>query len=203
MSTNTPILQDAVLIEFLLKDATSSVGDGVAHIAAELGMPADSKQSVQALEEPRVTIYLRGLKLNANLAAVGFVVRKNLDALAAGDIEISRLAAIKVLPGASAGEAAGYHYVVRTDVTPGCEEDLEHWYDQEHLAGLASVPGVVLAQRLVSLDAAPRYYACYDLTAPNILQTPQWLAVRETPWSGRVRPTFRNTRRITSRLLPI
>lgn len=68
-------------------------------------------------------------------------------------------------------------------------------------SGLAAVPGVVLAQRLVSLDAGPRYYACYDVITPDVLQSREWLAVRDTDWSGRVRPTFRNTRRIVSRRL--
>ncbi len=206
MSTETtkPALQDAVLIEFILKDqnAPSLIGD-LGRLAPELSIPAADIQAVQALEEPRVTVYLRGLKLNANLAAIGFSAHKNLASLAVGDIEISRLAAVKVLAGASANKAADFHYVVRTDVLSGGEDDLEQWYDQEHLAGLASVPGVVLAQRLVSLDAAPRYYACYDLTAPQILKTPEWLAVRDTAWSSRVRPTFCNTRRIPSRLLRI
>lgn len=66
---------------------------------------------------------------------------------------------------------------------------------------LAAVPGVAMAQRLVSLDAGPKYYACYDLVSPDTLKSAPWLAARGTDWSERVRPTFRHTRRIVSRRL--
>ena len=114
-------------------------------------------------------------------------------------MEVSRLKAVRVFQGASARATATHHYIVRTDVASGGAEDLEHWYDDEHMPGLAAVPGVVLAQRLVSLDAGPYYYACYDLVSPDVLHSKEWLAVRETDWSSRVRPTFRNPRRIMCR----
>ncbi len=109
--------------------------------------------------------------------------------------EVLRLAAMTRVAGASAGEAAPWHYVVETDVQPGCEEDFNAWYEQEHLPGLASVPGTVRAMRYRNVDGHPRYRACYDLVRAEILGSPPWLAVRATPWSGRVRPTFVNTRR--------
>lgn len=49
--------------------------------------------------------------------------------------------------------------------------------------------------RYRDVDGHPRYLACYDLVRPEILGSPPWLAVRATPWSDRVRPTFVNTRR--------
>lgn len=108
-----------------------------------------------------------------------------------------RLVRTLALPAASAGQTASYHYVVETDVAPGREDDFNAWYDQEHLPGLAAVPGTVRAARYVDADATalPRYYACYDLLSPATLESTPWLAVRATPWSARVRPTFRNTRR--------
>ena len=99
------------------------------------------------------------------------------------------------LDGASAGQRAPYHYVVETDVMPEHEADFNAWYDQEHLPGLAAVPGTIKAARYVNLGATPRYYACYDLESLQTLGSPPWLAVRETAWSARVRPTFRNTKR--------
>ena len=81
------------------------------------------------------------------------------------------------------------------------EEDFNAWYDREHLAGLAAVPGTVRARRFRSFHGHPRYRACYDLTHPETLCSPPWLAVRGTPWSDRVRPSFFNTRRIMYRSL--
>ncbi|MGE8612523.1 MAG: hypothetical protein ACN6PF_09480 [Achromobacter veterisilvae] len=99
------------------------------------------------------------------------------------------------LPGASAGQDAPWHYIVETDVLPEAEADLNAWYDQEHLPGLASVPGTVRALRYECRDEAPRYLACYDLHTRETFGSPAWLAVRATDWSSRVRPSFRNTRR--------
>ena len=81
---------------------------------------------------------------------------------------------------ASAGQAPPYHYVVETDVLPEYEDDLNAWYAQEHLPGLACVPGTMRAARYVDTAGSPRYYACYDLASPDILGCPAWLAVRET-----------------------
>lgn len=99
------------------------------------------------------------------------------------------------LAGASAGEDAPWHYIVETDVLPEADADLNAWYDQEHLPGLASVPGTVRAQRYECRDESPRYLACYDLHTQETFGSPPWLAVRASDWSSRVRPSFRNTRR--------
>lgn len=100
------------------------------------------------------------------------------------------------VPGASAGQAAPWHYVVETDVLPDAAEDFNRWYDTEHLPGLAAVPGTVRARRYVAADASPRYHAAYDLASRETFGSEPWLAVRATEWSSRVRPNFTNTRRI-------
>ena len=106
-----------------------------------------------------------------------------------------RLSPLISLPGASAAAVPGCHYVVETDVEPGHEADFDAWYTQEHLPGLAAVPGTVHAARYVR-QGSPRFLALYLLTDPQVLGSPPWLAVRGTPWSDRVRPRFRNTRRL-------
>lgn len=114
---------------------------------------------------------------------------------------VSRLKLLSSQAGASAGQAGAYHYVVATDVEPGWDPDFNDWYDKEHLPGLAAVPGNVRASRLRNLDAGLRYHACYDLLAPQVLESPAWLAVRHTAWSDRVRPHFVNTQRAMFRVL--
>jgi hypothetical protein len=112
-----------------------------------------------------------------------------------GAIEAARLAPLQEVAGASAGREAPIHYAVETDVTPEWEKELASWYRDEHLPGLAAVPGCTGAWRLENLDGGPRSFACYDLLAADVLETQAWLAVRGTPWSDRVRPQFRNMRR--------
>ncbi|OVZ55561.1 hypothetical protein CDO44_25565 [Pigmentiphaga sp. NML080357] len=106
------------------------------------------------------------------------------------------------LPGQAAGMPAPWLYMVETDVTPQAEEDFDRWYDQEHLPGLAAVPGTVRARRYVAADASPRYIACYDLASRETFGSPAWLAVRATAWSDRVRPHFINTKRTMFRAVP-
>jgi hypothetical protein len=195
--------QNALLVEFVPRNGgVHPLAEGLERLAAELGVSSAHLRAYQALEAPRIIAYLRGAPLEARIHSVRALARERLGRLAEGEIEVSRLEGLRAIAGASAAAAADYHYVVRTDVEPGGELELERWYDQEHMPSLAAVPGAVLAQRLLSLDGGPRYYACYDLTSPEVLKSPPWLAVRGTDWSSRVRPTFRDTRRTMTRRLP-
>lgn len=113
----------------------------------------------------------------------------------AATVEALRFAGLQDVRGAAHGAPAVFHYVVETDVAPQAEGDLNDWYNVEHLPGLAAVPGTVRARRLLNLDGAPRYHSCYELVSAETLESAPWLAVRHTPWSDRVRPNFRNTKR--------
>ena len=109
--------------------------------------------------------------------------------------EWTRLECVQHMPGASPSDPPLFHYVVETDVLPEAEQDFNAWYGQEHLPGLAAVPGVVRAARYVDSKGSPRYYACYDLARLEAVGSVPWLAVGATPWSWKVRPSFRNTGR--------
>lgn len=114
-----------------------------------------------------------------------------------------RLQPLLAVPGAAAGTSAPWHYIVATDVLPEHEADFNAWYEQEHLPGLAAVPGTVQAARYrVCEGEGPRYHACYDLADRAAFNSVPWLAVRGTPWSSRVRPSFRNTLRMMYRRVP-
>ena len=111
------------------------------------------------------------------------------------DARASRLARQLEIVGASPGLKPVAHYIVEMDPEAGWEQELFAWYDQEHMPGLASVPGCIHAVRLLNLDHGPLNFACYDLTAKEIMGCPPWLAVRHSKWSDRVRPHFTNARR--------
>ena len=97
------------------------------------------------------------------------------------------------LKGASYQTSGQFHYVVETDVKPEQEEEMNAWYNTEHLVGLSQVAGVISARRYLRLSGGPRFIACYELESPHILESKEWLAVRHTAWSSRVRPMFFNT----------
>jgi hypothetical protein len=125
---------------------------------------------------------------------------RGLRAYAASELapskEWQRLECIQSLVGASAGEPVSFHYVVEADVLPENDAQLNAWYQDEHLPGLASVPGTIRAARYRRTHTAtglPQYYACYDLVSLDVTKTAPWLAVRHTAWSDVVRPMFLNT----------
>jgi hypothetical protein len=154
--------------------------------------PGCTVQGYAAVDAQETYVYCRLPSAGADSAAA--TIRASALALCptAG---VQRLRRLSDLPGASSGRAAPWHYIVETDVVAAAEQDLNDWYDQEHLAGLAGVPGTVRAQRFICIDGGPRYHACYDLESVETFGSPPWLAVRATAWSDRVRPSFRNTKR--------
>lgn len=111
------------------------------------------------------------------------------------DANVSRLQRAMQRQGFSHDQPATVHYVVETDPESGWQDEIFRWYDQEHMPGLASVPGTVKAQRFLNLDHSPYSFACYDLTAAQVLNSEEWLAVRSTAWSDVCRPHFTNTLR--------
>lgn len=107
--------------------------------------------------------------------------------------QVARLTLMHAIAGHSRGEAAPFHYVVEMTPEAGFGVELQHWYDAEHLPGLAGVPGCVSAQRYWNHDTGPQSLACYDLVAQDTFGSQAWLAVRNTPWSDRMRPRFTQT----------
>src|SRR5439155_96250 len=81
---------------------------------------------------------------------------------------IDRLQGVFDVPGASASAIAAFHYVVETDAADGWQSEMFHWYDTEHMPGLAAVPGCVRARRFLNLGRGPYSLACYDLVAPAV-----------------------------------
>ena len=146
----------------------------------------------RAADAPKVWRSVEGDVAYAYFAAD--TPREAFDRVPAGS-GLTRLVCTVELPGASHRADAPFHYVVETDVVPEQEADFNAWYDEEHLPGLAAVPGTVRAARYVCRDSSPRHHACYDFAWQEAFGSPAWLAVRATDWSSRVRPSFRNTAR--------
>ena len=77
-----------------------------------------------------------------------------------------------------------------TEPPVGMEEELNAWYDTEHMSERLSIPGFISARRW-ERDCKPgegRYLATYELTSPGVLESPDYLAHvgdNQTPWSKR------------------
>ena len=107
--------------------------------------------------------------------------------------DVSEIHLLTALPGLNHGDVGNYHYIVETDIATESEDEFNAWYDTEHLPGLALVPGTISANRFLRVSGSPRYIACYELLSPSVMESKEWLAIRNTAWSSRVRPMFMNT----------
>ncbi|PCJ87515.1 MAG: hypothetical protein COA52_14025 [Hyphomicrobiales bacterium] len=84
--------------------------------------------------------------------------------------------------------------LVMMDPPAALEEELNAWYDTEHLPERLAVPGIETAIRYVCDSGGPKYLALYDLSSPDILESAPYLAVSGdnfSPWTRRVTATAR------------
>jgi hypothetical protein len=113
-----------------------------------------------------------------------------------------RFEGTQVAPGDAAAPAAagaGALLLNAMNVAPEAEADFNAWYDREHLAALAAVPGTMAARRYRSTAAdggTHRYVAIYHLQSPDVARSAAWQAAVATPWTARVQPHFRDRIRI-------
>ena len=57
--------------------------------------------------------------------------------------------------------------MVWADIDPGHEAEYHRWYDEEHIARLLAVPGLLSAGRYVALKGGPKNLALYELDLDN------------------------------------
>ncbi|EAW06826.1 putative alpha/beta hydrolase [Aspergillus clavatus NRRL 1] len=89
-----------------------------------------------------------------------------------------------------AASAGSVLIAVSVKVPADQEEELNRWYDEEHIAMLSRVPGWRRSRRFVTaaIDPnAPREYISLHEYAPkNGLEGPEHNAAKSTPWSKRI-----------------
>jgi hypothetical protein len=95
--------------------------------------------------------------------------------------------------------------IVRTNPPADFEEELNDWYDTDHIAERLAVPGFETGRRYVVAGGGHRYLALYDIESIEVLQTPRYLAVsgdNVTPWTRRVISRGRFIRSPTVQIYP-
>ena len=108
------------------------------------------------------------------------------------------------IPGAAwDGGAAteGGLIVVRLDVDPAHDEEFNRWYAEEHLPAICAVPGTIAVRRFRAIEGGPAYLFLTRLTEPDVQRSEAWRTAADTPWTARLRPTFRNFWRVVYRPL--
>ncbi len=85
------------------------------------------------------------------------------------------------------------------NIAPELEAEFNEWYDKEHIPALAAVPGVLCARRFRGSSGNRKYVALYHLAAPAVVESAEWTQARQTDWTNRLRPHFRDHLRLVLR----
>jgi len=90
----------------------------------------------------------------------------------------------------------GFGYLaIWSDLAPQDETDWTHWITREHAAERVGIEGFLACRIFRALGTtANRYFILYELTNPEIVGSPQYLARLNapTPWSQRIMPRLQN-----------
>jgi hypothetical protein len=87
------------------------------------------------------------------------------------------------------------------EMPPEHEDDLNRWYNEEHLADRMAFPGFLRVRRYVSLNGPPKYVALYDITGEAMTSEP-YLHARKNPTpltqkvTGALKTNIRNEYRL-------
>jgi hypothetical protein len=105
----------------------------------------------------------------------------------------------QILPGDLLPPAnAGALLLNAMNIAPGLEAEFNEWYDKEHIPALAAVPGVLCARRFRGAGNR-KYVALYHLATPAVVESAEWKQARESDWTERLRPHFREHLRLVLR----
>jgi len=106
----------------------------------------------------------------------------------------------QILPGDQLPPAgAGGLLLNAMNIAPDLEAEFNEWYDKEHIPTLGAVPGVLCARRFRGSSGNRRYVALYHLADPNVVESGEWKEARQSEWTSRLQPHFRDHLRLVLR----
>jgi hypothetical protein len=106
----------------------------------------------------------------------------------------------QILPGDELPpRGAGGLLVNAMNIAPEFEAEFNEWYDKEHIPALAAVPGVLSARRFRGTSGNRKYVALYHLASPQVQDSAEWKKARESDWTDRLKPHFRDHLRLVLR----
>ena len=85
------------------------------------------------------------------------------------------------------------------NVAPEFEAEFNEWYDKEHIPALSAVPGVLCARRFRGTSGNRKYVALYHLATPGVQESAEWKQARQSDWTSRLQPHFRDHLRLVCR----
>jgi hypothetical protein len=107
---------------------------------------------------------------------------------------------VQILPGDQLPPPdAGGLLLNAMNIAPELEAEFNEWYDKEHIPALAAVPGVLAARRFRSRAGTRKYVALYHLTSPSVVESAEWKQARQSDWTTRLTPHFRDHLRLVTK----
>lgn len=81
-----------------------------------------------------------------------------------------------------------YVYVICCEFAPvEREEEWDRWYDEVHIPGILSVPGIHGVTRCKVLKEPGHFVTIYDIDSPNVFEHPRYAEVRGWgPWEPNI-----------------
>lgn len=78
--------------------------------------------------------------------------------------------------------------MVWIDMPAAMEDEFNRWYNEEHLADVLSLPGVLSAARYEATRSGPKHLAIYELESPEVWDSDALKNRQHTPWTIRMNP---------------
>jgi hypothetical protein len=156
--------------------------------------------------EPRISVAtydledVKVLKSPAYLAIGGENLSPWSKRVTARVERLMRFEGDQILPGDQLPpRGAGGLLLNAMNVAPEREAEFNEWYDKEHIPALAAVPGVLCARRFRGSSGNRKYVALYHLTTPAVQESAEWKQARQSEWTSRLQPHFRDHLRLVLR----
>ena len=76
----------------------------------------------------------------------------------------------------------------RIDIKPEMEEELNRWYNEEHIPNLLKVPGILWAKRGINTGDGLKFIAVYEHENINVQHSDAYKKAVSTEWSRKLKP---------------
>lgn len=156
----------------------------------------DRKVSVATYDLETVSV----LKTPAYLAIGGENLSPWSKRVTARVQRLMRFEGDQIVPGDQiAPDGAGGLLLNAMNIAPEREAEFNEWYDKEHIPALSAVPGVLSARRFRGTSGNRKYVALYHLATPAAVESAEWKQARQSEWTNRLQPHFRDHLRLVLR----